>query len=143
ASKFRLGPPQVAGPLAVYPIFGREPRLRYCGLVQAIKHGAFISEVDEHGDVNEVLVCNASRLPMLLYEGELILGARQNRTIDAPVLVPKGVELHVPVSCVEQGRWEDGQRAAQFAPAAYTVDPELRRDKRARANQRSLAGAPA
>lgn len=111
ASKFRLGPPQVAGPLAVYPLFGGEPRLRYHGLSSAAKQGAFISEVDEHGNVNEVLVCNASKLPLLLYEGELILGARQNRTIDAPVLVPKGVELHVPVSCVEQGSmggWQAG-----------------------------------
>src|SRR5437763_4331469 len=119
ASKFRLGPPQVAGPLAVYSIFGREPRLRYHALSQAIKHGAFISEVEEHGDVNEVLVCNASKLPMLLYEGELILGARQNRTIDAPVLVPRGVELQVPVSCIEHGRWEHDKRAAQFTPAGY------------------------
>src|SRR5438105_5443862 len=100
SSKFWLGPPQVAGPLAIYPIFGGEPRLRYHGLSQAIKQGAFISEVDEQGNVNEVLVCNASRLPLMLYEGELILGARQNRTIDMPVLVPAGVELHVPVSCV-------------------------------------------
>jgi hypothetical protein len=143
ASKFRLAPPQLAGPLAVYPIFGGESRLRYYSLTQGVQQGAFISEIDEHGDVNEVLVCNASKLPVLLYEGELILGARQNRTIDAPVLVPKGVELHVPVSCVEQGRWEDGKRAARFVPAAYTVDPELRREKRARANQRGLAGSEA
>lgn len=143
ASKFRLGPPQVAGPVAVYPIFGGGPGFRYHGLSQAIKQGAFISEVDEHGDVNEVLVCNASKLPMLLYEGELILGARQSRTIDAPVLVPRGVELRVPVSCIEQGRWEHDKRAAQFTPAAYAVDPDLRREKRARANQRGFAGAAA
>src|SRR5205823_3796185 len=143
ASTLRLRPPRVAGPLAVYTIIGGVPRLRYDGLCQAIKRGAFISEVDEHGDVNEVLVCNASKLPLLLYEGELILGARQNRTIDAPVLVPKGVELHVSVSCVEQGRWEDGKRAARFSPAAYTVDPELRRTKRATANARSLVGLEA
>ena len=143
ASKFRLGPPQVAGPLAVYPIFGIEARLRYHGLPQAIKQGAFISEVDEHGDVNEVLVCNGSKLALLLYEGELILGARQNRTIDAPVLVPKATEVRVPVSCVEQGRWEHGNRAARFTPAAYTVDPELRRTKRATANAGNLAGREA
>src|SRR5690348_10022468 len=113
ASKFRLGPPQVAGPLTVYPIFGEAPLLRYHGLSRAIKQGAFISEVDEHGDVNQVLVSNASKLPLLLYEGELILGARQNRTIDAPCLVPKGTDLRVPVSCVEQGRWEYGKRAAR------------------------------
>jgi hypothetical protein len=99
ASKFHLRPPQVTGPLAVYPILGGdEPRLVYRSLAQAVQHGAFVGEVDEHGDVNDVLVSNASDMPVLLYEGELIYGARQNRTIDAPVLVPAGVELRIPVS---------------------------------------------
>jgi hypothetical protein len=144
ASKFHLGPPQVAGPLAVYPIFGAdEPRLVYRSLGQAVKHGAFVSEVDEDGDVNDVLACNASDQPVLLYEGELIYGARQNRTIDAPVLVPAGVELRVEVSCVEQGRWDGSQGDEHFAPAPHAVDPEIRRTKRASANRRSAAGAVA
>ncbi len=95
SSRLRLGAPQVAGPLAVYPVMGYEPRLRYQGIAEAVKQGAFMSEVDEHGDVNQVLVCNATKRPLLLYEGELILGARQNRTIDAPVLIPQGVEAPV------------------------------------------------
>jgi hypothetical protein len=139
---FHLGSAQVSGPLAVYPILGGEPPLQYRTLAQAVKHGAFISEVDEHGSVNDVLVSNASDQPVLLYEGELIYGARQNRTIDAPVLVPAYVELSVPVSCIEQGRWDAGQHAGHFAPAAHAADPDLRRLKRASANSRSAAGTP-
>jgi hypothetical protein len=135
ASKFRLGTPQTSGPLAVYPVFGPEPRLRYRTLAQAVDHGAFVTEVDEHGSVNDVQVCNASDQPVLLYEGELIIGARQNRTIDQPVLVPAGVELNVPVSCVEQGRWEAGRRTERFHPSPHALDPELRRTKRATANR--------
>src|SRR5436305_318649 len=67
--KLHLAPSQVAGPLAVYPIIGSEPRLRYRSLAQATKQGAFVTEVDERGSVNEVLVCNASDQPVLLYEG--------------------------------------------------------------------------
>jgi hypothetical protein len=140
ATRFHLGAPQISGPFAVYPIFGPEPRLRYRSLSQAVKHGAFITEVDEHGDVNDVLVCNASDQAVLLYEGELIAGARQNRTIDQPVLVPAGVELKVPVSCIEHGRWDEDQRADHFTVAGHTADPELRRTKRATANQRSAEG---
>jgi hypothetical protein len=135
ASGFSLGSPQISGPLAVYPIFGPSSKLRYRTLAQAVDHGAFVTEVDEHGSVNDVQVCNASDQAVLLYEGELIIGARQNRTIDQPVLVPAGVELTVPVSCVEQGRWEGGRRAERFRPSAHAADPELRRTKRATANR--------
>ena len=140
AIHFHLGDPQVSGPLAVYPIFGPDPRLVYRGLAQAIKHGAFITEVDEHGDVNHVLVCNASDQMILLYEGELIAGARQNRTIDQPVLIPVGAEVTVPVSCVEQGRWDEHLRSGRFTVAGHTPDPELRRAKRATANRRDSNG---
>lgn len=141
--QLHLGEPQVSGPLAVFPIFGREPRLRYRCLAQAAEHGAFVTEVDEHGSVNDVRVCNATDQAVLLYEGELILGARQNRTIDQPVLVPAGVELDVPVSCVEQRRWDAGRRSERFQPSASAIDPELRRAKRTGANRRAANGADA
>jgi len=51
ASSFCLGAPQTSGPLPVYPIFGAEPRLPYRTLAQAVDHGAFLTEVDEHGSV--------------------------------------------------------------------------------------------
>src|ERR1039458_9169812 len=125
STRFHLGSPQTTGPLSLYPIFGGEPRLPYRSLSQAVKHGAVIREVDEHGSVNDVLICNASDQPVLLYEGELIYGARQNRTIDAPVLVPAGVELSAPVSCIEQGRWDAGQHAGHFVAAPHAADPGL------------------
>ena len=139
-TSLHLGPPQVAGPLAVYPIFGGDPRLHYQSLARAVKQGAVVKEVDENGAVNDVLVANVTDVPVLLFEGELIEGARQNRTIDAPVLVPAGVELRVPVSCIEQGRWDGRQRMARFVPSPQAVDPELRHAKRAQANRQAAAG---
>lgn len=138
---FHLGQPQISGSLAVYPIFGPEPRLGYRSLSQATKYGAFVTEVDEHGSVNDVLVCNASDQPLLLYDGEVIAGARQNRIIDQPTLVPAGTELKVPVSCVERGRWDDRRRADRFVVTDHTADPALRRTKRATANGRGSAGS--
>lgn len=142
-SPLRLGSPRLTSSLALFPIFADEPRLLYRSLGQAAKLGAFVSEVDDHGDVNEVLACNATDLPMLLFEGELIEGARQTRTIDLPVLVPAGAKVRVPVSCVEQGRWDERQRAAHFSPSAHTVDPDLRATKRAVADAQPATAAPA
>lgn len=141
-SQLQLGSPHIAGALAVFPILGgAAPRLEYRSLAQAVKRGAFISEVGAQGNVNELLVCNASDLPLLLYEGELVEGARQNRTIDAPALVPAGVELRIPVSCVEQGRWDYSRHVEPMAPVRSAVDPELRAEKRADANARSASGS--
>ena len=48
--------------------------------------------------------------PVLVVEGEHFLGGRQNRALNATVLVPAKSKVKVPVSCLEQGRW--GHREA-------------------------------
>jgi len=85
-----LGEPQVAGPLAVFPVLGRQPRLPYMSLARALHIGAVVTEVDEQGSVGDVLVLNKTHQALLVYEGEEIHGARQNRTFDAPALIPAG-----------------------------------------------------
>jgi hypothetical protein len=140
ALSHHLGEPQISGPLAVYPIFGPQPRLRYRSLAHAVERGAYITELDGRASVNDVLITNASDQVVLLYEGELIAGAQQNRTIDQPVLIPAGAQIKIPVSCVEHGRWDDDRQAEPFIVAPHAADPELRRTTRATANRRSSAG---
>ena len=48
--------------------------------------------------------------PVLVVEGEHFLGGRQNRALNATVLVPAKSKVKVPVSCLEQDRW--GHREA-------------------------------
>ena len=123
ALRHHLGEPQISGPLAVYPIFGPQPRLRYRNLAHAIERGAYITELDGRASVNDVLITNASDQAVLLYEGELIAGAQQNRTIDQPVLIPAGAQIKIPVSCVEHGRWDDERHAEPFSVAPHAADP--------------------
>jgi hypothetical protein len=137
---FGLGRPQVAGPLAVYPVLGAEPRTDYRSLAQALKLGASVTEVNAQGSVGDVLVSNPTDQSILIYEGQEIQGARQNRTFESPALVPAGTELKLAVSCVEQGRWDGGRHAERFVPAPDAPDPELRHAKRMRANRASAEG---
>ena len=131
---YTLGGPQVAGPLAVFPVFGPEPRLQYRAFVQAAELGALVKEVESGVVVTRLSVENPMDLPLLVYEGEEVLGAQQNRTFDVTALVPAGERILVPVSCVERGRWDHAPHREALRPSPQAADPSLRRTKRATAN---------
>ena len=126
-----LGEPQVAGPLAVFPVlFGPRPGLDYRAFVQAIELGAAVKELESGAAVSRLLVENPTELPVLVYEGEEVLGAQQNRLFDSSVLVPAGKRVELDVSCVEQGRWDHRRHRAAMQPSPQAADPSLRRRKR-------------
>ncbi|MDA0171816.1 hypothetical protein OJ998_22140 [Solirubrobacter taibaiensis] len=132
--------PDVVGPLAVFPLIVTHPRtLRYQAFAQG---GVTVHELEE-ASVNDLLVSNALDVPVLLYEGEEVLGAQQNRTFDVSVLVPAGTELQVPVSCVEAQRWDGGRHEEAFTPAPQAAHPELRRAKSEQMRERLAAGQEA
>jgi hypothetical protein len=140
ATPLRLGDPDVAGPLAVFPLFGPEPRLAYRSFAQAAPLGATVTETPGGASVNDLVVANPTDLPVLLYEGEEVLGAQQNRTFDVSVLVPAGAKRTVPVSCVEHGRWDGRRHGEAMAPAPQAAYPELRRQKSAALRARAAQG---
>ena len=138
-----VGEPDVSGPLAVFPLFGPQPRLAYRSFAQACQAGAVVRELPGGASVRDVLVENGSDQPLLLYEGEEVIGAQQNRTFDVAVLVLAGAKLQVPVSCVEAGRWDGSRHAERFAPAPQTAYPELRRAKHVQAAAAAAVGREA
>lgn len=84
---------------------------------------AIVEEVSEQGQVNELMIHNRGDKPILLPEGEILVGAKQNRVINISLLVAAHVSLRIPVSCVERGRWRFMSRT--FQPAHY-AHPKLR-----------------
>ena len=50
-------------------------------------------------------ITNLAGVPILLVEGEMLVGGDQNRTMNVTVLCPANEVTIVPVSCVEVGRW--------------------------------------
>lgn len=106
SANLQIGEPDVHGPLAVFPIFGPEPRLPYVSFGDGRAAGAGVKELESGAAVNDLLILNPTDGAILLYEGEEVLGAQQNRTFDTSVLVAAGSQLRVPVSCVEAGRWD-------------------------------------
>src|SRR4051812_19187246 len=103
---FRLGQPATFGGLSLVPLMSRrQPVLEYIGLDEAAALGLSITEVNADGSVNSLLVRNPLNVPVVLFEGEELVGAKQNRVLDRTALVPSGSEAHVTVNCVERGRW--------------------------------------
>ncbi len=122
--------------VVVAPLFPREqPRAEYLTLEEALPLGFRVTEVDAAGSVPELAVVNPLESSVLLYDGEELLGAKQNRILNVTVLVAAQSETRIPVSCVEQGRWH--ARSACFGAARHAAYPELRRRKAER-----LSAAP-
>ena len=122
AYQLQLGPPRSFRGLALVPLFNMsEPVLDYFGLDEAVARGLTITEVDHGGSVNTLLVANPTGTNALLFEGEELVGAKQNRVLDRTFLVMAGGKTPVRVNCVEHGRWS--YRSNRFAPAPRAAHP--------------------
>ncbi len=143
AEPLTVGDPDLAGPLAVFPLLGPAPRQPYISFADGRTRGVAIKELESGASVNDLLIQNGADTPVLLFEGEEVLGAQQNRTFDVTVLVAAGAVLQVPVTCVEIGRWDPRRHAESFMPAPQTAYPELRRAKSRQVREQVAAGMEA
>jgi hypothetical protein len=74
--------------------------------------------------VNQLVLVNRSKRPLLLLAGELVSGGKQDRIIGKDRIVPVGAPpLPLDVFCVEHGRWSNG---SQFGAAKTMVHPSVR-----------------
>jgi hypothetical protein len=95
----------------------RSSRLDYAVLDDALASGAVeITEVSEQGSVPDLKFLNRGSRPVLIVDGEELVGARQNRIVNLSILVAAHSELTIPVSCVEAGRWRARSRSFTSAP---------------------------
>jgi len=74
--------------------------------------------------VNQLVLINRSKRPLLLLAGELVSGGKQDRVIGKDRIVPAGAPpLPLDVFCVEHGRWTG---SSEFAAANTIVHPSVR-----------------
>jgi hypothetical protein len=84
-----------------------------------------VSEVSEGGSVPILKVVNKGHTLVFLMAGEQLIGAKQNRVLNASIMVAAQSELPIPVSCVEAGRWR--YRSRQFASSGTSSHGVLRK----------------
>src|SRR2546425_10045439 len=84
----------------------------------------YIPQTTTGASVNQLVLINRSKRPLLLLAGELVSGGKQDRIIGKDRIVPAGAPpLPLDVFCVEHGRWTGG---SQFDAAKTIVHPSVR-----------------
>jgi len=125
---FQPGEPVEHRGIVVTPLFPRrDPLAAYVTLDEALPQGLLITETSASGSVPELALDNPLEENVLLYDGEELVGAKQNRILNVTVLAAAKRRLTIPVSCVEEGRWRDV--STHFRAAPHYAHPELRRRK--------------
>ena len=87
----------------------------------------------EHSTVNTLIVKNNAVTPLLLVDGEEIIGGDQNRIVNATILIAPNSEEKIPVNCTEHGRWA---YKSEFKQSEYMANYRTRsaKEKAVRAN---------
>jgi hypothetical protein len=137
--RVRVGPGIERHNLTVFPLFAEDAvnPAQYVPVGSALRAGsAKITEVSEGGSVPTLALENLTGIPVLIIDGEELLGARQNRISNLTVLAPGNRTLPLPVSCVERGRWS--YRSREFAESPDIMFREGRA-KKARSVSQNLS----
>jgi hypothetical protein len=140
---WRLAQPVTYENLTVFPVVSTEEAdtSSFATLDEALASGAAI--VTEQGSymrrtrdgviqpqssgaqVNQLVLVNRGKKPLLLLAGEVVSGGKQDRIIGKDRIVPIGAQpLPLDVFCVEHGRWTSGED--KFGAAQLMVHPSVR-----------------
>lgn len=94
--------------LILYPIKTREvpPCEIYENLIDldtAFEKGWV--KMDEIEVVPEIKIKNNGKKPLLILDGEILVGGKQDRVVITSSIIEPETSHHIPVACVEEGRW--------------------------------------
>lgn len=136
----RIGRPVHAGALSLFPLYSAAPPSSYLLYTDiGTAGGVHVAEVDEAGSVPDLSVTNHLAAPVLLVEGEILVGLKQNRVLTTSVLVPAKATTLIPVACVEAGRWR--RSGAAVRRDDYMLSPRVRAGKNRSVQQNLRAAA--
>lgn len=124
---FTIGDSIEVDRFVVFPIFAEEKTKNFITLDEAMKkHLVKITEVDSAGSVPAVRVINFAKKFLVIFVGEILVGAKQNRVVNTTIVVKPHSEIVIPVSCIEEGRWSyDREDFSDYDSYVYS---QLRRE---------------
>src|SRR5262249_53985820 len=127
------GAPLVHEALTVIPLLSPSSKEVDWVTLEEAGNDVVVSEIASGASVPTLQVTNSGDRPLLLLDGEELIGAKQNRILNTTVLVGARSTVTIPVSCVEAGRW--AYRTARFAAGGASLYASLRADKAAQVTE--------
>jgi hypothetical protein len=145
SSGWRIGEPITYETLTVFPVLSSQEAYTagFETLDAALAFGeAIVAEQGEYmrrsrngvapalmtsggAQVNQLVLVNRGKKPLLLLAGEVVSGGKQDRIIGKDRIIPIGAQpLPLDVFCVEHSRWTNG--GDTFAAAKTMVHPTVR-----------------
>ncbi len=117
---YTVGKPLACKSLGVCPIHvSVDSKVEYLIYEEALeKKTVTVNELDQGGSVPELRLENKGDDQVLIIDGEQLVGAKQNRVMNTTMLIDAHSKIVIPVSCVEQGRWQyEGSRRMSSSPS--------------------------
>lgn len=127
-TEIKVGSKQVHENMTVFPLLSPvQASTAFLTLDDALdKNMLILTEVDEAGSVPHLKALNLSSENIMLLNGEEVVGSKQNRVLNATILLAAKSETIIPVSCVEHGRWS--YKSGQFTSESRSMSADLRRN---------------
>ncbi len=146
SSGWRIGEPVTYETLTVFPVLSSQDAYTAdfetldaalaSGAAVVAEQGAYIRRsrsgdveptpvISSGPQVNQLVLVNRGKKPLLLLAGEVVSGGKQDRIIGKDRIIPAGAKpLPLDVFCVEHSRWTGGNDT--FAAAKTMVHPTVR-----------------
>jgi len=143
-----IGEPRRHGRLEIFPLFAMSGEGGdFILLDEALASKAVdVTETSDSGSVPVLKLLSRSPVPVLLLDGEELIGAKQNRILNASILAPAQADMLLPVSCVEAGRWRYSTNSFRAADHALFAKARARKAARMAAmhvERRAVGGSTA
>lgn len=119
--------PQSHEHMAIIPLKSQSDyKLDILTLKKGLELGLVEVKECNQSTVNTLIVKNNAVTPLLLVDGEEVIGGDQNRIVNSTILIAPKSESPISVSCTEQGRWA---YKSEFKSSVHMADYNTRRVK--------------
>lgn len=118
--------PQSHENVAIIPLKSEKNYTDLLTLKKGLELGLVEVKECETSTVNTLIVKNNSVTPLILIDGEEVVGGDQNRIVNATTIVAPRSQHKISVSCTERGRW--GYKS-EFKSSTHIANYRTRREK--------------
>ena len=102
-------------------------------------HSHYVPDHGSGAQVNQLVLVNNSKHPLILLAGEIVTGGKQDRIIAKDRIIPAGGDpVDLSVFCVEPGRWTGTTTKFQSMSVPQMAQPSVRYNAMAEKSQQKV-----